>query len=229
MPSATTILGSVQAFEKITSHEEQLQQALKTYVDLFPVTNGYLFRYSPLGYLAEGIIVIEDHQLYSASSIRDDIRSIPGIYTAIYERQAKYYTGAEYLKQMGTKYVFTATAGLVMPITINNIVIGYIISNTFTDDQQIDTNMLASITLYGQTIGKALYQLNGRQKSNVLSRREMEVMHMIANGDTTKKMADDLDISEFTINQYVQTAMRKLGVQNRTHAVAELFRRGILT
>ncbi|MFC2946857.1 response regulator transcription factor [Virgibacillus sediminis] len=229
MSSATTILGSVQELEKINSHEGQLQQALKSYVGLFPVTNGYLFRYSSLGYLAEGIIVIEDNQLYSASSIRDDIRSIPGIHTAIYERQAKYYTGDEYLSQMGTKYIFTTTAGLVVPISTNNIVVGYIISTTFKNNYRIDTNMLASLTFYGQTLGKALYHSRSIQHSNLLSRREMEVMKMIANGDSTKEMADDLDISELTINQYVKTAIRKLGARNRTQAVAELFRKGILT
>ena len=54
-------------------------------------------------------------------------------------------------------------------------------------------------------------------------------MKRIAWGDSTKEMAYSLGISEFTIKQYVKFAIKKLGAQNRAQAVAELFRKGILS
>nr|WP_232233752.1 LuxR C-terminal-related transcriptional regulator [Bacillus sp. J33] len=42
-------------------------------------------------------------------------------------------------------------------------------------------------------------------------------------------MADSMYISEVTINQYIKTAIKKLGAQNRTQAIAELFRRGMIS
>jgi DNA-binding CsgD family transcriptional regulator len=38
-----------------------------------------------------------------------------------------------------------------------------------------------------------------------------------------------MDISEATVNQYVKSAIKKLGVQNRVQAVAELFRKGVIS
>ncbi|MFD5851378.1 LuxR C-terminal-related transcriptional regulator [Cytobacillus pseudoceanisediminis] len=44
-----------------------------------------------------------------------------------------------------------------------------------------------------------------------------------------KEMADSMFISQVTINQYIKTAIRKLGAQNRTQAIAEMFRRGMIS
>lgn len=41
-------------------------------------------------------------------------------------------------------------------------------------------------------------------------------------------MADSMTISELTVKQYVKSAIKKLGAQNRAHAVAELFRKELL-
>jgi DNA-binding CsgD family transcriptional regulator len=57
----------------------------------------------------------------------------------------------------------------------------------------------------------------------------MEVMKRISWGESIKEMADSMFISEVTINQYIKTAIRKLGAQNRTQAIAELFRRGMIS
>lgn len=67
------------------------------------------------------------------------------------------------------------------------------------------------------------------EDSVLLSKRELDVMRKIASGENTKHMADSLHISAATVNQYVKSAVKKLGAKNRSHAVAELFRQGIIT
>ncbi|MFC7393453.1 LuxR C-terminal-related transcriptional regulator [Scopulibacillus cellulosilyticus] len=54
-------------------------------------------------------------------------------------------------------------------------------------------------------------------------------MKIISWGESTIEMADSMSISELAVKQYVKTAMKKLGAQNRSHAIGELFRRGIIT
>ncbi|GLB60507.1 hypothetical protein NCCP133_26390 [Cytobacillus sp. NCCP-133] len=57
----------------------------------------------------------------------------------------------------------------------------------------------------------------------------MEVMKRISWGESIKEMADSMYISEVTINQYIKTAIKKLGAQNRTQALAEMFRKGMIS
>ncbi|MEI3605657.1 LuxR C-terminal-related transcriptional regulator [Pseudogracilibacillus sp. SE30717A] len=42
-------------------------------------------------------------------------------------------------------------------------------------------------------------------------------------------MANKMDITESTVKQYIKTAIRKLGARNRTHAIGELFRMGVIS
>lgn len=58
----------------------------------------------------------------------------------------------------------------------------------------------------------------------VLSRRELEVLAMIAEGAWNSEIADRLVIAETTVQSHVQHILRKLGVRNRTEAAARYLR-----
>lgn len=118
---------------------------------------------------------------------------------------------------------------VVVPICFRSVVIGYICSTEFEDTAVINDNVLSTLTLYGKLIGKFLEKSESVEDSQVLSKRELEVMKRIAWGESTKEMGVSMEISELTVKQYVKTAIKKLGVQNRSHAIGELFRRGIIS
>ena len=54
-------------------------------------------------------------------------------------------------------------------------------------------------------------------------------MKRIAWGESIKEMAESMQLSEFTVKQYVKSAFTKLGVENRPHAVGKLLRKGIIS
>lgn len=54
----------------------------------------------------------------------------------------------------------------------------------------------------------------------ILARRELDVLMWSAEGKTAGEIADILDISTRTVNAYIASAMEKLGVYSKTHAVA---------
>lgn len=217
--------------EEALSHEEKMYEILKKYMSLFPVRNSWLFRFSPLGFLGEGIIMLSSTGLVHINEIRDDIRSLPIIYSSIHERRAKYCSGLEFLKQTSSKYIISSnvTSMVVVPICFSSVIIGYICSNEFVEGAVIDEKLLSSLTLYGQLIGKYMAKSNNLEDSQELSKRELEVMKKISWGDSTKEMAFAMQISEPTVKQYVKSAIKKLGAQNRTHAVCELIRKGIIS
>lgn len=61
-----------------------------------------------------------------------------------------------------------------------------------------------------------------------LTRRECEVLQLIAIGHCNKTIARDLGISVETVKSHVKNILAKLGAKARTHAVALATRRGLL-
>lgn len=61
-----------------------------------------------------------------------------------------------------------------------------------------------------------------------LSPQEIEVLRGLANGEGTRSIAKQLSLSEITVKRKVKDITEKLNVKNRTHAVAEAIKRGIV-
>jgi len=55
--------------------------------------------------------------------------------------------------------------------------------------------------------------------ASLLTKRETEIMHLIAKGCTNKQMAAKLFISEETVKMHIKNIFRKLGVNNRIAAL----------
>jgi LuxR family quorum sensing-dependent transcriptional regulator len=65
-------------------------------------------------------------------------------------------------------------------------------------------------------------------KSRGLTSREAEVLTWVARGKSAWEIGEILLITKRTVDEHVQTAMRKIGAANRTHAVALAIRDGII-
>jgi DNA-binding NarL/FixJ family response regulator len=53
-----------------------------------------------------------------------------------------------------------------------------------------------------------------------LTRRQREILQMLANGESTTYAARELDLSEETVKTHTKHVLARLGARNRTHAVA---------
>lgn len=63
----------------------------------------------------------------------------------------------------------------------------------------------------------------------ILTKREKEVFLLLINNNTTKEIAQSLNISEKTVRNHISNAMQKLGVKGRAQAVVELIRLNEIT
>jgi two-component system, NarL family, response regulator len=61
-----------------------------------------------------------------------------------------------------------------------------------------------------------------------LTERELEVLHLIVAGQSNKEIGMALTITEGTVKVHVNNLLGKLGVQDRTQAVTEALKRGIV-
>ncbi|MEM8863489.1 MAG: response regulator transcription factor, partial [Chloroflexota bacterium] len=84
----------------------------------------------------------------------------------------------------------------------------------------------------GPEISQALIERsrksNSAEKSITLSEREQEVLELMATSATYQEIADTLIISETTVRTYVKRVFAKLDQPNRTQAVIEGLRLGLI-
>lgn len=60
-----------------------------------------------------------------------------------------------------------------------------------------------------------------------LTRRELEVLRLVADGLSNKEIAGSLFITEGTVKNHVHNALEKLQLENRTQAAAYIVRKGL--
>jgi DNA-binding NarL/FixJ family response regulator len=61
-----------------------------------------------------------------------------------------------------------------------------------------------------------------------LSSREVEVLQLVAEGESNSEIAQQLHISQATVKSHLVNIFGKLGVSDRTAAVTAALRKGIL-
>lgn len=232
MVQSLTFNDQLQELKKITNHEKLLVEILRIFQEMSPVEDVCLCRYSPIGFLGEGVISLEHGNIKYIHDLRYDIRTLPTIEASLMERKARYYEGQELFEKTSSQYVIDSNVNsfLVMPIFTGTAIHGFIFSMNVQKEGEIHQQLLDSLTQFGEQAGQILQSFSqGTKKQELLSNRELEVMKEVSHGASTKEIAESLGLSEFTVKQYVKLAIKKTGASNRVHAVSELIRSGILT
>jgi DNA-binding NarL/FixJ family response regulator len=62
---------------------------------------------------------------------------------------------------------------------------------------------------------------------DILTKRERDILALLAQGKTNRAIADTLTIAEATVENYLHTIYQKLDVSNRTEAVIYALRHGL--
>lgn len=75
---------------------------------------------------------------------------------------------------------------------------------------------------------KVINAMHAPRGAAPLTKREREVLQLVAGGLPNKQIAVVLSISERTVNFHITSFLRKLGADNRAQAVAIAARRGLL-
>ena len=71
-------------------------------------------------------------------------------------------------------------------------------------------------------------ELSAHLGETALSEREIQVLRLVAQGNSNKRVAVELGVTEETIKAHMSSIIGKLDANDRTHAVTIALRRGIL-
>jgi LuxR family quorum sensing-dependent transcriptional regulator len=89
------------------------------------------------------------------------------------------------------------------------------------DHLDLTASTRPAIHLMAQYAWERVRTISGREPAKpVLTSREQEVLAWVASGKSAWEIGEILSIAKRTVDEHAQTAFRKLGAVNRTHAVA---------
>ena len=71
-------------------------------------------------------------------------------------------------------------------------------------------------------------QLNNIKNKKALTKRELEILQLMADNHSNRDIANRLLISEPTVKTHVSSILRKLGQQNRSQAIVHSYRIGLV-
>ena len=75
---------------------------------------------------------------------------------------------------------------------------------------------------------RIMQRMRGSTEEEALSAREIEVLELVASGTSNKEIAKKLWVSETTVKSHMLHIFDKLGVTDRTAAVTEALKQGII-
>jgi DNA-binding CsgD family transcriptional regulator len=100
----------------------------------------------------------------------------------------------------------------------------------FHSREEIDLTprFATSLSAIGDESGEFLSRHRGQLDARKLTVREVQILQLAAGGGTTAQLAERLSVSPATVKTHFGHIYQKLGVSNRTAAVAQVLRLGLV-
>jgi two-component system, NarL family, response regulator YdfI len=154
----------------------------------------------------------EDPQLLVRSTFDED-EAVPGAVVLCDDPKPNWAARA---LQSGVKAILSRDA------TADDILYGIqaAFSGLILLEPELTNNLLAKV--------RPLPQVVDPQRSEELTRRENEILRMLAEGLANKAIAARLGISEHTVKYHISSVLAKLGTATRTEAVTQGIRSGLI-
>jgi len=112
---------------------------------------------------------------------------------------------------------------------------GYLVKDCSTDEIALAIDAVAagetalSPGLAASMLAEVRRQDGSQQQERVITAREEEVLQLIADGCSTPEVAEQLFISQKTVKNHLASIYQKLDARDRTQAVLQAVRMGIVT
>ena len=107
-------------------------------------------------------------------------------------------------------------------------VMGFLLKNTALDNMLVAIDRLNNGEKYLDDIKQFIKPKSNSDKEVSLSKRELEIIKLIASGHSSLEIGDKLFISEFTVQTHRKNILQKLGLNNTPQLVSFAKSSGII-
>lgn len=223
---------------------EALESITEGFVNYLPFERCAIFSYSKTEELGFGLSA---HQIDNAAiqAITEDVNKLPLINNGIellnmVGQTVKYLQPlyiADASKEFPEQYIknFQLKSIVVAPIftsSSNELLGAAIIDQGPNKEFTISQDIYKALIRFGQNAGEVLEKFHSSihevNQTIHFSPREIEVLNLMAEGESTTSAADILHLSEYTVRDYITSIMQKMKARNRTEAVANAIRNGVI-
>lgn len=224
---------------------EAIENISHGFVNYLPFERCALFSYSDVDH--HGIGLFGYHLDNDAiRNIKENIENIPSIVRNLKKLQPI----EQNLKNIQPIYVANALQGfpdryvrefnletvVIAPIYVpseNKLLGAAILDQGPGKHFKVSRDTFTALIKFGQSAGEILEKFgldttDQTPPSLRLSRREIEVLKLMSEGASTTEAAEKLNLSEYTVRDYISSIMQKMNARNRTEAVVKAIREGII-
>jgi two-component system response regulator DegU len=106
---------------------------------------------------------------------------------------------------------------------------GYLVKDCSTDEVAGDTALTPQLAASMLDEVRRLDSASAAEEDRVVTKREEEVLQLIADGCSTVEVAQQLYISQKTVKNHLASIYQKLDARDRTQAVLQAVRMGIVS
>lgn len=129
--------------------------------------------------------------------------------------------------------MLTSYAEEYVPEAIRAGASGYLLKSVSHDElSKAIRGVCAGESVIDRSLGRDLFrrlaEMPTPHKSTTLTDRELEVLHLLASGMSARDITAQLFISETTLKRELRHIFNKLGVDNRSQAIAEACKRKLI-
>jgi NarL family two-component system response regulator LiaR len=109
--------------------------------------------------------------------------------------------------------------------------IGYLLKTTEADElcEAIRAAAAGQVRLAPEAAARLMREVRAPERPETLTKREAEVLKLVARGKANKQVARELFIDEKTVKSHVHSILSKLNVKSRTQAALYAVRVGLVT
>ena len=109
--------------------------------------------------------------------------------------------------------------------------IGYLLKDTDAEElgRAIKAAASGQVQMAPEAAARLLREVRAPESPEALSRRETEVLELLARGRSNKQIARSLYVGERTVKTHVSHILTKLGVKSRTQAALYAVRTGLVS
>lgn len=186
----------------------------KSYSDIFDV----LSRQKGFDVVLTDLAMPGAHWLEAIQKMHQELPDTPIIIlSAVFDREIVQKTlnigAAGYIPKTSSREVIISAVNLVLSGGV------YIPSELLRDNEQSELSILKSLENISE---------NKTSSKNILSPRQIDVLKLISQGKSNKQIAFELGLTEGTVKLHVTAILKLLNVYNRTGAVVEAKKEGLL-
>lgn len=213
------------------STNQRSYEILKIFDEHFPSEVIQLYRYSKFDGIFSGVLQIQNDKVKSLQHIHEHLSMNHLIQKGVISNKVHFYNDNDLQISIGGQYIVPVVIEniLLVPISINNIVIAFI--SSINNEEQVNDKVLSKVESFRYALSYLLARIDDSRENidSQFKNREVTVMQYVSYGYSTKEIAESMNFSEANIKYFIKTVMDKTNSRNRTEAIAELFRLGILS